>query len=166
MTEESPDVPEPPIHHLRWGIKSSFLGYVSRMPDGRAYLGNGAAVNEHNELLFPLTSAEDGTFTFGGTVTFSGHFGMLFVQVAEPRIAVRDGEAEMTVADPESDDGGRLRLVTFGLTGPAPEGDLEHWTAADVRLTEEGVPVFGDVYQAGEQFAPLTITVPLRQGGS
>lgn len=160
MTEESQEVPAPPTHHLRWGIKSSFLGYVSRMPDGRAYLGNGATVNELNEMLFPLTSAEDGTFSFGGTVTFSGHFGMLFVQVAEPRIVVRDGEAEMTVADPESKEGGRLRLVTFALTGPETEGDLEHWTAADVRLTQEGVPVFGDVYQAGEQFAPLTIIVP------
>lgn len=160
MTEESHEEPELPTYCLRWGIKSSFLGYVARMPDGRAYLGGGAAVNDRQELLFPLTSAEDGTFAFGGTVTFSGHFGMLFVQVAEPAIVVRDGEAEMTVADPESKDGKRVQLVTFALTGPSVEDDVERWEATDVRLAQEGVDLFGEVYQAGEQFSPLTITVP------
>lgn len=156
-------MPVLPTYHLCWGIKSSFLAYVSRMPDGRAYLGSGAAVNERTELLFPLdeeAAAEDGTFAFGGKVTFSGHFGMLYVQVAEPRIVVRDGEAEMTVVDPESKDGDRVRLVTFALTGPSVEDDVERWEAADVSLAPEGVALFGEVYQAGEQFAPLTITVP------
>lgn len=163
MTEESNEEPALPTHCLRWGIKSSFLGYVGRMPDGKAYLGGGAAANERNELFFPLTSAENGTFAFGGTVTFTGHFGMLYVQVAEPAIVVRDGEAEMTVADPESKDGKRVRLVTFALTGPSVEDDVERWAATEVVLAPEGVELFGEVYQAGEQFEPLTITVP-RQG--
>jgi len=165
MTEEPREDAALPPHCLRWGIKASFLGYVARMPDGRAYLGSGAAVNDRNEMLFPLDeeASEDGTFAFGGDVRFSGHFGMLFVQISEPRIVVREGEAEMTVVDPESEDGKRVRLVTFALTGPSAEDDLERWEAADVRLTEEGVALFGEVYQAGEQFAPLTVTVPRRQ---
>lgn len=159
-----------PRHGLRWGIKTSFLGYVARMPDGRAYLGDGAAVNDRNEIIFPLheeTPAEAGqepSFAFGGDVRFSGHFGMLFVQLANPRIAVRGGEGELTILDPESKEDKRLRLVTFSIAGPEGEsGDL-CWHAADVRLSEEGVPLFGDVYQAGEPFEPLTVTVPRREG--
>ena len=168
MSEEStgrPEAPELPPYGLRWAVKSSFVGYVARMPDGRAYVGSGAAVNERNELVFPLdeeasTGAE--TFSFGGDVRFTGHFGMLFVQIAEPRIEVREGEAEMTVRNPESKEGKRLRLVTFALTGPQAQDDVERWEATDVRLTPEGVDLFGDVYQAGEPFEPLTITTPRR----
>ncbi|WP_236794671.1 HtaA domain-containing protein [Amycolatopsis sp. GM8] len=173
MTQESAtqaeDMPIPP-YGLRWGVKTSFVGYVARMPDGQAYLGEGAAVNERNELIFPLseeTPAEadaEQAFAFGGDVRFSGHFGMLFVRIAEPRIAVRGGEAELTVVDPESEEDKRLRLVTFTLTGPETEDGTERWEGADVRLTAEGVELFGDVYQAGEPFEPLTVTVPVREG--
>lgn len=163
MTGETPL----PQFGLRWGIKTSFVGYVARMPDGRAYVGAGAAVNDRNELIFPLdeeTTAAPATFAFGGDVRFTGHFGLLFVQIAQPRVVVHEGEAELTVVDPGSKEGKRLRLVTFGLLGPEREDGLERWAATDVRLTPEGVEVFGDVYQPGEPFEPLTITVPRQEG--
>ncbi|MBK1787090.1 HtaA domain-containing protein [Prauserella cavernicola] len=170
MTEDSPgeqDTPAPPPYGLNWAIKASFIGYVARMPDGRAYLGAGAAVTERNELAFPLdadTAPEDGVFAFGGDVRFSGHFGLMFVQIAQPRVVVRDGDAEMTVLDPASKEGKRLRLVTFGLTGPHVEDGLARWEATDVRLAPDGVELFGDVYVEGEPFEPLTITVPRQEG--
>lgn len=155
-----------PAHGLRWAIKTSFVGYVARMPDGRAHVGSGAAVNERNELIFPWdedTSSAPRTFSFGGAVRFSGHYGLLLVQIALPRVEVRDGQGEMTVLDPGFTDGRRLRLVTFGLTGPELEDGLCRWEAADVGLAPEGVELFGDVYQAGEPFEPLTITVPRQE---
>src|SRR5690606_23326833 len=104
MTVETPR----PRFGLQWGIKSSFLDYVTRMPDGRALAGAGVTVNERGELVFPFdeeaTSSPE-TFAFGGDVRFSGHFGLLFVQIALPHIVVRDGVGEMTVLDPGSKDG-------------------------------------------------------------
>ncbi|MFE7034776.1 HtaA domain-containing protein [Streptomyces sp. NPDC057621] len=154
----------PPVHGLRWAIKTSFVAYVARMQDGRAHLGNGVAVNERNEMIFPLeedAASVTETFAFGGDVRFVGHFGMLSVHIALPRVVVRaGGRGELTVLDPASRDGGRLRLVTFDLTGRRTEGGIEEWHATDVRLAPEGVELFGDVYEAGEPFAPLTITVP------
>lgn len=155
-----------PPHALRWAIKQSFVGYVSRMPDGRAYVSGGAGVTELYEFVFPLeengdhTTGDGRTFAFGGHVTFTGHFGMLWVQIKEPRITVGAQEAELTVADPESKDGGRLRLATLGLTGPVADHGTQRWEAADVRLTPDGVALFGDVYQPGEPMEPLTLTVP------
>ncbi|MDT8911926.1 HtaA domain-containing protein [Amycolatopsis sp. PS_44_ISF1] len=167
MTEDAGAAPEaaaPPIHCLRWAVKSSFLGYVARMPDGRAYLGRGAAVNDRNELLFPLdadAAAEPGLkFAFGGDVRFSGHYGLLFVQIAEPRVYLREGAAELTVVDPESKEPQRLRLATFTLTGPETADGLDHWHATDVRLAPESVDLFGGSYQPGEPLEELTITVP------
>lgn len=163
MSEEAtgrPETKEVPPHSLRWAIKNSFVGYVTRMPDGRAYISDGAAVTELNEIVFPLEKHGDGSFEFGGTVTFTGHFGMLWVQIKQPRITVGENEAELTVADPESKDGGRLPLATLGLTGPVAGDGTEQWEAEDVRLTTEGVELFGDVYQPGEPLEPLTVVVP------
>ncbi|MGW6007880.1 HtaA domain-containing protein [Streptomyces sp. NPDC055210] len=164
VVDDTPRTTALPAHGLRWAIKSSFVAYVARMQDGRAHLGNGVAVNEFNEMIFPLDEdAASGTetFAFGGDVRFVGHFGMLSVHIALPRIVVRaGGRGELTVLDPASRDGGRLRLVTFDLTGRRTEGGIEQWHATDVRLAPEGVELFGDVYEAGEPFAPLTITVP------
>ncbi|MFC4000228.1 HtaA domain-containing protein [Prauserella oleivorans] len=56
--------------------------------------------------------------------------------------------------------GRRSRLVTFSVTGRRTADGVERWDAADVRLAAEGVEHFGDVYPAGEPFAPLTFTVP------
>lgn len=157
-----------PPHGLRWAIKHSFVGYVSRMPDGRGYISGGAGATETNEFVFPLAeegapASDDGavrTFAFGGSITFTGHFGLLYVQIAQPRITVREGEAELTVADPESKEGGRLPLATLALTGPVAEDGNERWEATDVRLTPQGVELFGDVYQAGEPLEPLAVIVP------
>jgi hypothetical protein len=167
---------------LRWAIKPSFVGYVARARDGRAYLSDGAAVNEDNELLFELDghtspvehtgaaapAADDGadghsdhTFTFRGDVRFTAHYGMLFVRIARPRVTLRGTEGELTVVDPESPDGAaRLRLVTFTVAGPAVQDGVRRWDAADVQLTAEGAVLFGEVYQASEPFAPLMITIP------
>src|ERR1700722_4170311 len=105
---------------LRWAIKPSFIAYVSRMPDGRAYLGKGVTVNARDEILFELDQqATDHAFAFLGEVLFSAHFGMMSVLISRPGIVLHGAEGELTVADPESGDGGRLRLVTFTIAGPA-----------------------------------------------
>ncbi len=153
---------------LLWAIKTSFVNYVGRMSDGQAYISAGASANDRNEIFFPMEDEPpsdapddaDQAVAFRGDVRFSGHFGLLFVQVAQPRLFVRGNEGELTVVDPASKDGARLRLVTFTVAGPVIENGHERWDATEVRLAAEGVETFGDVYQAGEPFEPFTITLP------
>jgi hypothetical protein len=176
------DAAGPGPYGLLWAVKPSFINYVSRMPDGKAYLTGGVAVNADNELLFQLdekaTAAVPGggsdpgpdagsgpaeyTFTFRGDVLFRAHFGMLSVRLTSPQVHLRGSDGELTVLDPESAEGGRLPLVTFTVAGPAERDGTQYWAAEDVRLTAEGVPLFGDVYQASEPFAPLMIAAPSR----
>ncbi|MCX4098487.1 HtaA domain-containing protein [Nocardia sp. alder85J] len=159
----TPSSGDAPFHGLRWGIKPSFLSYVSNTPDGRGYLNAGAGITDRNELLFPLDEREspadtgaDRVFTFGGDVCFTAHMGMLYVRITAPRIVLRGDSGELIAPDPAS--GSDVRLVTFTLAEPVTEPSRLRWEATDVQLTPEGVPMFGDVYQAGEPFAPLTIT--------
>jgi hypothetical protein len=157
---------------LLWGIKSSFVGYVGRMPDGRSVLEAGARSLDAGRIVFPplrsawrttLDNAEERFWEFGGSVCFSGHFGMLHVLIASPTIAVRDGIGEMTVADPFATESGE-RLVLANLTlqaQPAPPG-LLIWTSTEVLMSPQASELFNDVYQAGEPFDPLTLVLPDR----
>jgi len=156
----------PPAPGLRWAVKRSFVDYVQRMPDGRAAVADGARPLPDNQILFapdpsvaPPTDGLDRFWAFSGQVWFDGHAGMLFVQVSAPWIAVRDGTAELSVAD--TGNGGRLTLVTLRLEpGPAPADDLQVWHGTEVALTAAGSGVFNDVYPPGEPFETLTVTVP------
>jgi hypothetical protein len=155
-----------------WGIKSSFVGYDGRMPDGRSVFEAGVRPLDDGRIVFPplrsgrrttQDNAEERFWEFGGSVTFTGHFGMLQVRIASPTIAVRYGIGEMTVADPFATEGGEP-LVLANLTlqaQPAPPG-LLIWTSNEVRMAPQVSELFNDVYQAGEPFDPLTLLLPDR----
>jgi hypothetical protein len=174
VTAPSSDPPPELRAGLRWGIKTSFVDYVRRMPDGKGWLGEGAVPVGPYEVLFPplevgSRTMDDGTverfWAFRGDVRFSGHAGMLFVQVASPVLTEIDGAARLTVADPAAPDGPEgLHLVTLRLARePGPHG-YELWRGTDVRLTEAGTALFNDVYPAGEPLEPLTVLLPVLDG--
>lgn len=154
---------------LHWGIKSSFLGYVARMPDGRASFTDGATATEGNITVFdhdpsteqPSPEGPDSFFAFRGDVRFGGHAGMMFVRIADPWITVVGDRAQMTVLDPQDRDAGsRLPLVNLTLEPRSTDEPIRIWLATDVALTPEGVGLFNDVYPAGEPLAPLAIFLP------
>lgn len=154
---------------LHWGIKASFLEYIGRMSDGRGTVTNGATPTEGNVMVFepaevptpPEAADADLFLAFRGDVRFAGHFGMLYVRIADPWLTVRGREAVLTVLDPFKPDlDPRLPLIRFTLDERPTDEDLRIWLSTDVRLTEEGTGLFNDVYQAGEPFEPLAIFLP------
>jgi hypothetical protein len=151
---------------LHWAIKASFLGYIGRMADGRATATDGATPTEGNIMVFepatvpvPSEAADaDLFFAFRGDIRFAGHFGMLFVRIADPWIAVHGDRGVMWVLDPyKPDEKPRVPLVRFTLESRPTADDLQIWLSTDVQLTAEGTALFNDVYQAGEAFEPLAI---------
>ncbi len=162
---------------LLWAIKPSFTSYVSRMADGKIYISDGVQVNKENVLLFPYEETADdlrdngrepaeSSFSFRGRVAFQAHFGMLDVRVNHPQVRLRGTDGELTVDDPDSAEGTRLRLVTFTVAGSTDSDGARFWAADSVQLTEAGVPLFGGTYPAGEPFAPFRIVIPgPRTGG-
>jgi hypothetical protein len=172
MTEPLPTAPPELPFGLRWGIKNSFVDYVRGLRDGKGWTGDGATPTGSHEILFAPKAAEWGppggiaerSWFFRGDVRFSGHAGMLFVQVTSPVLTMfesLDGTAQLTVATPPTSDGpDRLPLVTLHLARePAPKG-VEVWSGTNVRLTEAGAALFNGVYPAGEPFQPLTMRLP------
>jgi hypothetical protein len=154
---------------LIWGIKSSFLSYVSRLHDGRGSISGGATVLGDNTFHFPAVGGSAATagsgrtrsWAFQGDVRFSAHMGMLFVRVAAPVISLKGDAAELTIADPYGKSGAeRVPLVTMNLQpGPTSSG-VDVWLGVDVRLTEAGAELFNDVYEPGESFEQLRFALP------
>jgi hypothetical protein len=151
------------VHGLRWGLKKSFLDYVFRMPDGQGSVGEGAVPVGDGDLFFEHDAGNSTgeVWAFRGDVRFSGHFGMLFVRVAHPRLELDGTRAILSIEDPESRaDAPRIPLVTATLQQVSGDEKTAVWGSDDVALTAEGVALFNDVYSAGEPFEPLIIQLP------
>lgn len=155
---------------LRWGIKRSFIDYVRRMADGKGTVGNGAVPVGTGDLFYEYDeaaslrdpAAPSQVWAFRGDVRFSGHFGMLFVRIAHPRLEISGTEAVLTIEDPQDREGApRIPLVTARLQQLADEDGAAVWGAEDVTLTADGVPLFNEVYVEGEAFEPLIVQLPL-----
>lgn len=151
---------------LYWGIKQSFVQYVSRMSDGRIWVGDGACASPQGELLFaPESDAVSGEqdevrlLKFTGAIQFAGHFGMLRLELRDPWVELRGEHGDLTVragGGPED----RVPLVSFELEQHAVnELGLETFVARPPRLSKQGVLLFNEVYSEGEEFEPLMIAV-------
>lgn len=146
---------------LTWGVKASFVRYVSGM-DGDVRVAEGAA-SVDGVLFFPLVDQSDfelatarGTIRFGGSAHFSGHFGALDLSLGEPWL--------------ESDERGAVISVDTGVTGRVPivalgaaetRLDSEHvvWADVETRMMPEAAPLFNGVYGTGEPFDSLTLRI-------
>lgn len=148
---------------LHWAIKRSFVDYIARMPDGRGSVSDGATPLGDNVMVFEPESKHEvavGTrLQFRGDVRFGGHYGMLFVRIANPHITIVGSTAELSIAG-ATDSDERLRLVTIELVPGSPVGGMDTFVGENVHLLPEGVGMFNDVYPAGEPFEPIFIALP------
>lgn len=132
---------------LIWPIKRSFTSYVERMSDGRIDL-EGGAMRQGDDFLFP--SAGEGRFA--GSVTFSGHYGMLFLPFDGIEITCSDRGPVLTIED---EDLARGRRTLLDLQQPVDLPDIRNYPSP--KLTAEGAELFFDNYHAGSIFDPVRI---------
>ncbi|GAA1720472.1 hypothetical protein GCM10009809_15230 [Isoptericola hypogeus] len=130
---------------LVWGVKASLLAYVRGMPDGRVE-ASGGATETPDGFAFPAHGEErGGVLGFHGSVTLTGHGGMMRVVLADPRLVPAAPGWELTVRDDE-DPSGRLRFATVEAFEP-DDGGVRR--AAGTRLTAEGADLFFGPYTEG-----------------
>jgi hypothetical protein len=157
-----------PPEGLTWGVKRSFVNYLTTLPDGAISAAKGAT--EVGPGLFNFLpgggSFDPGTGTgilrFRGDVRLAGHYGMMFVQVADPWVEFRPDGAVLTVAlgEPGDDAAERIVLVAFDAAAPRRVGASFVWRSLPTRLTREGSDVFNHQYETNQAMDPLSIRVP------
>lgn len=154
---------------LTWGLKRSFVRYVSFLPDGGHSVADGASLVHGNFFHFepavgssydPVTGT--GTLRFRGDVRLTGHHGMLFVMIADPWVELRDGVAVLSVVDHREwpDRSHRLDLATLDVPAPAQAGDPWVWPETRAALSADSQWLFNDQYAPGEELDPLFMVVP------
>ncbi|MFE1317316.1 HtaA domain-containing protein [Kitasatospora phosalacinea] len=168
---------------LDWGIKQSFLSYVTGpVANGKWALTGGAATVGGSVFRFhsatgsydPATGALSAAFQ--GGVRFTGHRenGTDALDLAVSRLTVRataNGSAALyaDVSSKSRESGrttstGQARLADLSLSGVS----LKHATGtitlsnAPATLTSAGASAFGGFYTAGTALDPLTFSVTLK----
>jgi len=157
-----------PPQGLTWGIKRSFMDYISGLPDGAVSAADGATVTASGEFCFAPAGSEydpargTGVLRFRGDVRVAGHHGMMFVRLLDPWVEFTAGHGVLSIST--GDGGGKERADVGTLRTAAPrnmDGFLV-WEHVDVAVSEAGSELFDGQYAAGQAMDPLVIRVPAR----
>ena len=169
---------------ISWGFKESFRAYIDgSIANGSWQVSDGA---DYETPLFawsggtgtydPATST--GLVSFTGTVTFTGHDGLLQTTIANPVIEFVDEDSallSLDVAGVSMDDAlagntsnplvaEEIPFVVVALTdgelSPADDGLSLLITGATTTLTDEGFAAFPN-YEAGSAFDPIDVVLTL-----
>lgn len=147
---------------LCWAVKPSFVRYVETIAAGSCEAVDGAERSDDGVFEFPLLEASKGDegrrLCFGGRVHFSAHHGFLDVDLRELELSWAADGVELSIGTAQ---GGRVAIATADLVAPVSGSGELRWTGFAPRLTEAGVEVFGNVYPAGSELAPVDAVVLL-----
>lgn len=156
--------PLPPLG-LTWGIKRSFIAYITNLPDGTVAATGGAAVVESTLFCFaPADSDYDaalgtGVLRFRGDVRLGGHHGMLFVRILDPWIAFTGGRGVLSISTGGSDPQDRIAVGFLHASAPREVEDHLVWEDVEVAISPEGAELFDGQYAAQQPMDPLLIRV-------
>lgn len=139
---------------LRWGVKESFVDYVTALDDGVVEWGGGAGPGR-----FPVRAstvappAVAGRVELDGWVRMHGYRGVLEVELSELAI-------DLDAAVPVLSSGSAGDLVELPDIVVRPAGEGWEYSCPAPLLTRNGYHVFGGNYRPGTPFAPLSLEVP------
>ena len=163
---------------LRWGVKERFRNYISGSIANGEWVTGGGVSYETPQFTWPSGTGsvrEDlsgGSVAFPGTIHFTGHGGLMQLDLKDPRIQFTGPTTAELVLDMAASDveGGDLVFepvvaVTIDLAG-ADTGDGSSYSieAAPVHLTEAGAAAFNNKYgdySPGESFDALAVSLML-----
>jgi hypothetical protein len=154
---------------LTWGFKESFRSYISgTIANGEWTVADGAS---YETPYFGWTGgageldAGRGTIQFTGSITFTGHDGILDTTVANPQLVFDGSDTAMLLLDVSGTtqegvpvDERAVEFATIDLEG-AVGGDDVVLTDSPLVLTGGGATAFG-TYEAGEQLDPIRAVLP------
>jgi len=157
---------------ITWGFKESFRSYISgTIANGEWLVADGATYETPNFGFSGATGGYDaaaasGLVSFPGSITFTGHGGILNTTVANPQLRFDDESTATllldvtgTTQEGETVSQSAVEFVTIDLAAASvtDEDGVVTITDAPTVLTEQGSAAFG-TYEAGEAFDPITVS--------
>ncbi|HET6241751.1 MAG TPA: HtaA domain-containing protein [Arthrobacter sp.] len=157
----TPD-PLPPLG-LTWGIKRSFIDYITGLPDGAVSAADGAVMVEPGRFCFAPEDSDyslargAGVLRFRGDVRLAGHHGMMFVRLLDPWIELAGGRGILSISTGDGQE--RADVGTLRSAAPRETDGYLVWEHVDVLITPAGSELFDGQYAAGQPMDPLFIRV-------
>ena len=142
---------------MLWGIKASLIGYVAALDDGSVE-AEAPAERRGDAFWFPAAAA-GGELEFAGAIRLRGHWGMLDLEVREPRMTFEGDRGTLLVHERGRD--GFLPFADLvrdaADAGTHAESPIGVWRAS---LTGHGAQLIGGQYPAGTELDPVRIEGP------
>jgi hypothetical protein len=163
---------------LTWGFKESFRSYISgTIANGEWTVADGANYTTPDFSWAGGSGTFDGATStgqldFSGSITFTGHGGILNTTVANPSIRFDDAGTAVVIVDVsgttqqgDAVDAQDVEFVTVDLASStvSSANSVLTFAQAPTALTAEGAAAFG-TYEAGEAFDPVTINLTVAPG--
>lgn len=165
---DSSESATPPLG-LTWGIKRSFVRYVSFLPDVSVSIEGGAEATNGSYFNFAPNGGEldphtgYGTLHFKGEVRMSGHGGMMRLDILDPWVALTPHGATLGIYAGAATGG--IVLATLELPPPEALKTGTLWQDVPTFLAPGGVALFNDQYPVGQEMDPLFINFPITPAG-
>ncbi|QJW37956.1 HtaA domain-containing protein [Cellulosimicrobium protaetiae] len=158
---------------LSWGVSDRFRAYVTG-PIAKGSVStsgvgdNGSAFTWSGGKGSFNTDLGKGRASFGGSVSFSGHEGILDLRISNPRVVVNGSTGTLVVDVRSSDMEGNtsssngVAFASLDLSGKkATSGSTITWSGAPATLTAAGAKAFAGFYEAGTALSPVTFSFPI-----
>lgn len=150
---------------LEWGVKRTFIEYVSGLADGEITADEPATISELGRFSFPAQPGPGldaktgfGVFKFRGAAHAAGHFGMMSVTITDPWIEIGPDGAALTIPDPDRGAASGKRIALATLTLETEDGS-KVWADIASTLTVEAIGIFNRQYESGSAMDPVTVVL-------
>ncbi|MBD7950097.1 HtaA domain-containing protein [Oerskovia rustica] len=158
---------------LSWGVSDSFRAYIAG-PIAKGSVSTSGVKDNGSSFTWSggkgsfNTDLGKGRTSFAGSVKFTGHDGILDLQISNPRVQV-DGSTGTLVVDVVSSDmqGNKstskgVAFASLNLSGKkSTSGSTITWKGAPATLTAAGAKAFAGFYEPGTALAPVTFSFPV-----
>lgn len=156
---------------MSWGVKDSFRTYVQGGVAKGGWSTSGGAVYNSGAFVFSGSDgavdpeSSQGSISYGGSVNFTGHGGVLDLTLADPEIQF-SGNSGSLIANVTSNDTegnprsfGRITVADLSVSASVSNDVIDG--NAGATLTAAGSDALGDFYEAGTATAPVTFKASL-----
>lgn len=149
---------------IEWGVKESFRTYITgSTANGEISGGWGTGSGAYS------TENDRGRVSFGGSIHYTGHGGLLDVTLSNPRIQVTGPGSALLILNVQSlglggEPGVNANGVVFAnlsLPTASESANRISWNGASATLTAAGAEAFAGFYNAGDALDAVSFSFPL-----
>lgn len=149
---------------IQWGVKESFRSYITGpIAKGSISGGWGSGSGAYS------ADTDRGRVSYGGSVHYTGHNGLLDLTLSNPRIQVNSATSASLILNVQSKgfngspdvDASGVVFATLSLPSASESSGRIAWNGASATLTAAGAEAFAGFYTAGTALDAVSFSFPL-----